>query len=599
MSQIKLSTRKTQVLVIGSGCAGLNAADTLHKLGVTDILLATEGLLMGTSRNTGSDKQTYYKLAISSDSRDDVSSMAESYFSCGAMSGEHALIESANSLACFFKLCGLGVPFPKNEYGEYVGYQTDHDATKRATSVGPLTSKLMTEALERSVRSNQTEIIDGLVIFKLFAENGKICGALGFNKKTQCFIHINTPSIILATGGSSIIYRDSVFPVSQTGMSGMAYEAGAKTSNLSEWQYGLASTDFRWNVSGSYQQVLPRYVSIDANGVEYDFLTDSLGVEKALLYTFRKGYQWPFDSQKKNDSSIIDQLVHAEISKGRRVYLDFTRNPVGFCVDSLPDEASIYLKNCNAQRPTPIERLIAMNERAYELYKSHNIDLKTEKLRIAVCAQHQNGGLWVDKNYETSIKGLYAAGESAGVFGICRPGGSALNSTQVSSMRAASHIAKASSKEIPDAVRLSKDFLENLRLCFDKSEAFDFRTVMREIQADMSEYASFIRDEKEISKLSEKVSSLIASLHTQKVMFEEMSAFLKYRDFLYTLREVLAAMLLWCRKIGARGGAISVLSEKYANNTDIICTENGSAFFESPLPIPKSETWFEKIYNKK
>ena len=46
-------------LVIGTGCAGFNAADRLYDLGVTDVAIITEGRCMGTSRNTGSDKQTY------------------------------------------------------------------------------------------------------------------------------------------------------------------------------------------------------------------------------------------------------------------------------------------------------------------------------------------------------------------------------------------------------------------------------------------------------------------------------------------------------------------------------------------------------------
>ena len=48
-------------IIVGTGAAGLNAAVTLHKLGQKNIALITEGRYMGTSRNTGSDKQTYYK----------------------------------------------------------------------------------------------------------------------------------------------------------------------------------------------------------------------------------------------------------------------------------------------------------------------------------------------------------------------------------------------------------------------------------------------------------------------------------------------------------------------------------------------------------
>ena len=66
------------------------------------------------------------------------------------------------------KLVNLGVPFPCNEYGEFVGYQTDHDHSGRATSAGPYTSKYMTEALERAVLEKGIPILEGLTAFHLF-----------------------------------------------------------------------------------------------------------------------------------------------------------------------------------------------------------------------------------------------------------------------------------------------------------------------------------------------------------------------------------------------------------------------------------------------
>ena len=71
-------------LVIGTGCAGYNAADWLYDLGRKDIAILTEGVNIGTSRNTGSDKQTYYKLSIASDGADSVQEMAETLFSGGS-----------------------------------------------------------------------------------------------------------------------------------------------------------------------------------------------------------------------------------------------------------------------------------------------------------------------------------------------------------------------------------------------------------------------------------------------------------------------------------------------------------------------------------
>ena len=150
---------------------------------------------------------------------------------------------------------------------------------------------------------------------------------------------------------------------------------------MEEWQYGIASTKFRWNLSGTYQQVLPRYICVDPEGNEREFLYDSLG-EDSLGLIFLKGYQWPFDTRKADGSSKVDLLVAEEIKKGNRVYLDFLHDPKGlengFSV--LPSEAYGYLERSGALLGTPIERLAKMNIGAIELYADHGIDLYTERL---------------------------------------------------------------------------------------------------------------------------------------------------------------------------------------------------------------------------
>ena len=423
-------------IIIGTGCAGYCAADRLYTFGVRDIAIVTEGRYMGTSRNTGSDKQTYYKLSLCGSDGDSVREMADTLYSGGGVMGEHALCEAAYSTRCFMHLCELGVPFPTNEYGEYAGYKTDHDPRSRATSCGPLTSKYMTEALERSVMEKGIEIIDFARVIKIITDGNKVSGIATVNTVTGETAVIACSNVILATGGPAGIYKNTVYPESQHGATGLAIDAGAALSNMDQWQYGIASTKFRWNLSGTYQQVIPRYISVDENGEESEFLYEELG-EEAYGAIFLKGYQWPFDTRKTDGSSRVDLIVAKQIKEGKRVYLDFTQNPVGLELDRLPKEAHSYLERSGALFGTPIERLDKMNRGAIELYASHGIDLWHEPLEIAVCAQHCNGGVAVDAHWQSEVEGLYVVGEAAGTFGVYRPGGSALNSTQVGALRAA------------------------------------------------------------------------------------------------------------------------------------------------------------------
>jgi succinate dehydrogenase/fumarate reductase flavoprotein subunit len=156
-------------LIIGSGTAGLNAAVCLHRYGQKDIAIATDFWGGGTSNNAGSDKQTYYKLALSGDAPDSPEDMAGDLFRGGCMHGDIALCEAMHSAQAFYNLVNLGVPFPHDVYGAYVGYKTDHDPRGRATSAGPLTSHLMFEALAKEVIEKGIKVFDRHEIVGLLA----------------------------------------------------------------------------------------------------------------------------------------------------------------------------------------------------------------------------------------------------------------------------------------------------------------------------------------------------------------------------------------------------------------------------------------------
>jgi hypothetical protein len=107
----------------------------------------------------------------------------------------------------------------------------------------------------------------------------------------------------------------------------------------------------------------------------------------------------------------------------------------------LGEEGYMYLDKSKALFGRPIDRLKYMNQPAVDLYQKNNIDLNTEYLEIAVCAQHNNGGLYGNIWWESNLKHLFPVGEVNGSHGVYRPGGSALNSGQVGSTRAAQYIA--------------------------------------------------------------------------------------------------------------------------------------------------------------
>lgn len=609
-------------IVIGTGAAGYNAACRLKQFG-KNVAMVTEAVKQGTSRNTGSDKQTYYKLGLGGDSPDSVYKMARDLFAGGSVDGDNALCEAALSVRSFINLCELGVPFPTNRYGEYVGYKTDHDPYARATSAGPLTSKFMTEALEKQAKQLDIPVYSGYLAIQILTCDQAVCGLLCIEIATGEMAAFQCGDLVLCTGGPAGIYADSVYPKGHTGSTGLALQAGAKAQNLTEWQYGLASVAPRWNVSGTYMQALPRFVSVDAEGTEREFLADYFeDPYEALSAVFLKGYQWPFDCKKVlTGSSVIDLLVYRErVLKNRRVYLDFQKNPFGMeqlAYEKLSEEAYTYLKKADALFGTPIQRLKKMNAPAIALYQSKGVDLTGEYLEIALCAQHNNGGIAVDLWWQTSIKGLFAAGECAGTHGVARPGGSALNAGQVGSLRAALYIGQRGNP-LPDEALFNRtlEAAEQRQLAetaplMTREDNVD--RLLTEARRRMSDCAAAIRNRDTLEKA-------LAETTLDAVGIRDASRLYRYyqlKDTVTTQQAVLTAMINYAETVGAtRGSSLCYdcdgalrqgLEEMFRFREETGKTHsqvqetvlrNGSfvSGWRPARPIPEDDSFFENVW---
>ncbi|MFH1884774.1 MAG: FAD-binding protein [Planctomycetota bacterium] len=485
-------------VIVGAGAAGMNCAvhlcQFMEKTGVANpkerIAVVTAGLGLGASRMSGSDKQTYYKIGTSPDVADSAEEFAKSLTAAGCCHGDSALIEAIGSLREFYHLVQAGVPFPTDSTGTFIGYKTDHDPYERATSAGPKTSRFMSQCLQKQLERYGVKIYDSQEVAHLLTfgtgESKRIIGVVTVDNKNadESNRAINVffgANIVLAAGGPGELFKTTVYPKGQLGIHGLAFKAGLIGANLTESQFGLASIKFRWNVSGTYMQAVPRLFSTDADGKDKkEFLTGFFpSMSKMATNIFLKGYQWPFDPQRiepsnagsvgnppsAGQSSLVDILVFNETQKGRRVYMDFLHNPIGPCqrqagagsdsmdefdIDDLEPEAKEYLEKAGALQKTPIERLAHMNTPAIEIYKENGIDLYSEPLEIAVCAQHNNGGFAVDKWWQSNIPQTFIIGEMAGTHGVKRPGGSALNAGQTGGLRAAEYIVNVYGGELPD-----------------------------------------------------------------------------------------------------------------------------------------------------
>lgn len=644
-------------VIVGSGAAALNCAEHLYRFLLAagephpeeTLCIVTAGLGAGASHCSGSDKQTYYRLGVHGKVPDTPYDFAVTLTQSGCMHGDLALIEAENSLREFYHLVENGVPFPHNEHGGFVGYKTDHDPRQRATSAGPWTSRFMVRASLAQVRRYGIPVLHPIEAVAVLTQGEgarrRCIGLLAVDRRqaeTDTFglMVFLAENVVMATGGPGDLYARSVYPLHQMGAHGICFEAGLVAQNLTESQFGLASLRPRWNLSGSYQQVIPRYYSTAADGSDpQEFLNPYFPSLRALASnTFLKGYQWPFDPDRARASSLIDLLVEREMcERGRRVWLDFTRNPgsadgrTAFSLSDLEPEACTYLERCGALQETPIERLAHMNPDSIALYRERGVDLWREPLEIAVCAQHNNGGFVVDPWWESTLPHLFVVGEQAGTHGVKRPGGSALNSGQVGGLRAAQHIACGHGPGLPDASALEPIAAGALARLHGRIDAALHRAgraartvhdAQTEIQERMSDHGGLRRSAEGAARARDAARRLLHEIRTQGLRVAARRDFLKllrveamcltHLAYLTAIRDLIA------RGSGSRGSHLVLhpqgedahpalgpawryLPENTALRQEVLevwLGDDGEFHTRAvPVrPIPEDEFWFETVW---
>ena len=228
---------------------------------------------------------------------------------------------------------------------------------------------------------------------------------------------------------------------------------------------------------------------------------------------------------------------------------------------ALREEAHEYLRRTGALFGKPIDRLNHMNAPAVEFYRSKGVDLATEMLEIALCAQHNNGGLAIDEWWQSTIPGLFVCGEAAGSHGVYRPGGSALNAGQVGAERAAMYIAhherpERTADDLPPSERqriLDLMALPDRVLGAESTLPEALGSVMR----DMSRAGSAVRDADAIEALYHTVREKYLHLEdTVRIASRaEADKLYLYRDVLLTQQVYLYAMMDYSRQGGGSRGS--------------------------------------------
>jgi len=440
--------QECDILVIGGGGAALRAAIAAHESAPERrVVLVTKGKLgqSGVTATACSDRMAFHVTLPTTEpgGPDAWRYHAEDIYRIGGCVSDADLAEvlARHAAEAFDYLDRLGVPFVRRADGTVDQFVTDGSKYARACYTGPHTANHIHTALLDRFRELGLEAWEQTMAAELLPAAGgrRIAGALLVDERSGERTVVRARAVVLATGGAGAAFAVNVFPDDCTGDGyALAYCAGAQLVNLEFIQIGLSSVKTKLACSGSMMRALPRLV----NDCEEEFLSHHSAPDTPLsqIYNvlFAKGASWPVSLEEP--SHRIDIAVERERAAGRRVFLDFSRNPGSLDWERLDPAILRWYREVKgvdlddpALHQTPLHRLEAINPQSVAWLRERGIDLETgERVEIAPAIQHFQGGVKIRIHGETTLLGLYAAGEVAGgQHGANRPGGNALLDCQV------------------------------------------------------------------------------------------------------------------------------------------------------------------------
>ncbi|MHC4119289.1 MAG: hypothetical protein ACYSWO_17475, partial [Planctomycetota bacterium] len=234
---------------------------------------------------------------------------------------------------------------------------------------------------------------------------------------------------------------------------------------------------------------------------------------------------------------------------------------------------------------------------AIEIYTENGIDLYSEPLEIAVCAQHNNGGFAVDKWWQSNIKGTFVIGEMAGSHGVKRPGGSALNAGQTGGLRAAEYIANVRGCDLPDYSGEQSeidgqltDLIANLDVG-KSSDGLDPEEVLEQIRSRMTTSAGHIRELNDAKKALAEAVELYKSIKDKGFKLQDAKAVTKAIQAehlaltsvaLTSVAFIKAVVELLEQGSGSRGSHLVLIDDGVEIHPDVINKATGEALRFKP-----------------
>ncbi len=496
------------VIIIGSGAAGLTAALTLaeeHRV----LVLAKGGL------SDGSTAWAQGGIAAVLEPGDTFESHIEDTMVAGAGLNQRDVVEFVveNAPAAIERLAELGVPFNDGDSGLgerwHLTREGGHSA-RRIVHVDDATGWAVQQALEKAAAANPNiTLMPDMVAIDLitgrhqeqFSGAGHVWGLYAFNRKSGKVEALTARATILATGGAGRTYLFSTAPRGATGDGiAMAWRAGCRVANMEFMQFHPTCL---YNLE-----------------VKNFLITEAVRGEGGILKNPKTGHRYMPDYDPRAELAPRDIVARANDAEIKRdgldfVHLDISEKPADFVQHHFPN---IY------------EKLIGLG-----------IDITREPIPVVPAQHYTCGGVMVDKRGRTDLPGLYAAGEvtMSGLHGANRLASNSLLECFVYGEAAAQDIiTRFDDLPEPPAIRP----WDESRVT-ETDEEVIVQHNWREIRRFMWDYVGIVRTTKRLERAQHRVNLLAQEVDDYYGNFRVTPDLIELRNLLEVARLIVRSAL--------------------------------------------------------
>ncbi len=353
---------KSDLVVIGSGIAGLNFA--LNASSYADVLILTKESL-----ETSNSSLAQGGIAAVFSRQDSFQNHIEDTLKVGEYLNDRKIVEYVvkNSPKEILKLEKLGANFDKEKNIFALSMESAHSFARvvhSSDTTGMRVEKILAENCRKNPR---IKILEDTIAFDIFVSDKTCKGIYALNWKNNKILSLKSKAVILATGGSGQLYKFTTNPSIATADGiALAHNAGAVLQDLEFVQFH-PTMFFKENF----------LISETVRG-EGAYLKNSEG-ERFMLKIHPAAELAP--------RNVVARACFCEMNRTKKdhVYLDITHKNSDYIKKRFPN--------------------------IYAVCKRNGYDMTKEQIPVQPSAHYQCGGILVNLNAETSIKGLYAIGE--------------------------------------------------------------------------------------------------------------------------------------------------------------------------------------------